>query len=214
MLYYIILGDKAHILYLYIIFYIKYDRYGIKNNCVEESYLYLQPPSSSIIIIIIIIIIMYSILLRFIAFVSTICTGYILYTFTYLFFHAKPFFYMVYGVIFSFIFMMVPFIPIKMIVGSKLNYPNADDFGHIQVAVAINFYAFYCAFQAHHNVNITFKNIHLREKIMGLIAELWALVLERKKYWLIPIFIMIGVFGAVVILSQGTVVAPFIYTIF
>jgi len=36
----------------------------------------------------------------------------------------------------------------------------------------------------------------------------------RKKYWLLPIFIVLVLFGVLIVLSQGTVVAPFIYTIF
>ena len=36
----------------------------------------------------------------------------------------------------------------------------------------------------------------------------------RKKFWLLPIFVMMAVFGGLVVLSQGTAVAPFIYTIF
>jgi len=36
----------------------------------------------------------------------------------------------------------------------------------------------------------------------------------RKKYWLLPIFIVLVLFGVLIALSQGTVVAPFIYTIF
>tara|TARA_B100000242_G_C42993348_1_gene461247 strand:+ start:524 stop:676 length:153 start_codon:yes stop_codon:yes gene_type:complete len=37
---------------------------------------------------------------------------------------------------------------------------------------------------------------------------------ERKKYWLIPIIIILALFGALIVLSQGSAVAPFIYTIF
>ena len=37
---------------------------------------------------------------------------------------------------------------------------------------------------------------------------------ERKKFWLLPIFVMMAVFGGLVVLSQGSAVAPFIYTIF
>jgi len=37
---------------------------------------------------------------------------------------------------------------------------------------------------------------------------------ERKKYWLIPILIVLALFGALIVLSQGSAVAPFIYTIF
>jgi hypothetical protein len=36
----------------------------------------------------------------------------------------------------------------------------------------------------------------------------------RKKYWLLPILIVLVLFGVLIVLSQGTVVAPFIYTIF
>ena len=36
----------------------------------------------------------------------------------------------------------------------------------------------------------------------------------RKKYWLLPIFIVLFLFGVLIVLSQGTAVAPFIYTIF
>lgn len=37
---------------------------------------------------------------------------------------------------------------------------------------------------------------------------------ERKKFWLLPIIVMMAVFGGLVVLSQGSAVAPFIYTIF
>lgn len=49
---------------------------------------------------------------------------------------------------------------------------------------------------------------------MSLIRELWAFMRVRKKYWLIPIIIMLVVFGGLVVLTQGSAVAPFIYTIF
>ncbi|MDK1491936.1 DUF5989 family protein [Sinorhizobium sp. 7-81] len=49
---------------------------------------------------------------------------------------------------------------------------------------------------------------------MELISELWAYMGARKKFWLLPIFIIFGVFGALVVLTQGTAVAPFIYTLF
>ena len=44
--------------------------------------------------------------------------------------------------------------------------------------------------------------------------EFWDFVKVRKKYWLLPIFIVLVLFGTLMVLSQGTVVAPFIYTIF
>ncbi|MBT3305290.1 MAG: hypothetical protein HN377_02285 [Alphaproteobacteria bacterium] len=49
---------------------------------------------------------------------------------------------------------------------------------------------------------------------MDFIRELWAFMRVRKKFWLLPVFIMMAVFGGLVILSQGSAVAPFIYTIF
>jgi hypothetical protein len=52
-----------------------------------------------------------------------------------------------------------------------------------------------------------------REKF-GIIAELWAFMRVRKKWWLGPIVLMLGLLGLLVVLTQGTAVAPFIYTLF
>ncbi len=49
---------------------------------------------------------------------------------------------------------------------------------------------------------------------MGLLIELWAFMRARKKYWLLPIVIMLFIFGGLLVLVQGSPVAPFIYTIF
>ena len=49
---------------------------------------------------------------------------------------------------------------------------------------------------------------------MAFISDLWLFLRTRKKYWLMPIIIMMVVFGGLVVLSQGSAVAPFIYTIF
>ena len=49
---------------------------------------------------------------------------------------------------------------------------------------------------------------------MDFIKEFWEFLKVRKKYWLLPIFFVLVIFGALIILSQGSVVAPFIYTIF
>ena len=49
---------------------------------------------------------------------------------------------------------------------------------------------------------------------MSFFAELWAFMRDRKKYWLIPIFIVMFVFGGLLVLVEGSAVAPFIYTIF
>ena len=49
---------------------------------------------------------------------------------------------------------------------------------------------------------------------MGFLFELWAFMIERKKFWLMPIIIMMVIFGGLIVLSQGSAIAPFIYTIF
>jgi len=45
-------------------------------------------------------------------------------------------------------------------------------------------------------------------------SEFWDFLKVRKKYWLLPILIVLVLFGTLIVLSQGTAVAPFIYTIF
>ncbi len=49
---------------------------------------------------------------------------------------------------------------------------------------------------------------------MAFLKEFWAFLRVRKKFWLLPIIVMMVVFGGLVVLSQGSAVAPFIYTIF
>lgn len=49
---------------------------------------------------------------------------------------------------------------------------------------------------------------------MSFLAELWQFMRVRKKYWLLPIFMVMALFGGLVILTQGSAVAPFIYTVF
>jgi hypothetical protein len=49
---------------------------------------------------------------------------------------------------------------------------------------------------------------------MGMLRELWAFMRARKKYWLWPIFLMMVLLGALIVLAQGSAVAPFIYTLF
>jgi len=49
---------------------------------------------------------------------------------------------------------------------------------------------------------------------MSTILELWAFLRTRKKYWLMPVIIMMVVFGGLLVLAQGSAIAPFIYTIF
>ena len=49
---------------------------------------------------------------------------------------------------------------------------------------------------------------------MNLIKELWRFLRVRKKFWLLPIIIVLFLFGGLIVLTQGTAIAPFIYTIF
>jgi hypothetical protein len=49
---------------------------------------------------------------------------------------------------------------------------------------------------------------------MSFIKELWNFIRARKKYWLIPIFLTMGLFGGLIVITQGSAVAPFIYTLF
>ena len=49
---------------------------------------------------------------------------------------------------------------------------------------------------------------------MSFIKELFNFMRVRKKFWLIPIILMMALFGGLIVLSQGSAVAPFIYTLF
>ena len=61
------------------------------------------------------------------------------------------------------------------------------------------------------------KKYWVNEKTILMISflkEFWEFLMERKKYWLFPIIIVLTLFGVLIVLSQGSAVAPFIYTIF
>ncbi|MAH83972.1 MAG: hypothetical protein CMF65_05265 [Magnetovibrio sp.] len=49
---------------------------------------------------------------------------------------------------------------------------------------------------------------------MSFLIELWFFLKVRKKFWLLPIFVMLLIFGGLIALTKGSAVAPFIYTIF
>ena len=49
---------------------------------------------------------------------------------------------------------------------------------------------------------------------MLFIKEFWAFMRVRKKFWLLPIMIMMLLFGGLIVLTQGSAVVPYIYTIF
>jgi hypothetical protein len=50
--------------------------------------------------------------------------------------------------------------------------------------------------------------------MLDLIKDLWGFMKERKKFWLAPIIIVLLLLGGLIVLAQGSVIAPFIYTIF
>ena len=50
--------------------------------------------------------------------------------------------------------------------------------------------------------------------MISFFKEFFLFLKERKKYWLLPIIIVLALFGTLIVLSQGSAVAPFIYTIF
>ena len=50
--------------------------------------------------------------------------------------------------------------------------------------------------------------------VMDFIKEFWEFLKIRKKYWLLPILLVLVIFGGLIVLTQGSAVAPFIYTIF
>ncbi len=64
------------------------------------------------------------------------------------------------------------------------------------------------------NWECAWRQPNYRWRLMSFLIELWAFMRYRKKYWLLPILIMMGLFGGLIVLTQGTAVAPFIYTIF
>ena len=49
---------------------------------------------------------------------------------------------------------------------------------------------------------------------MGFLKELFQFLKARKKFWLLPIIIVMVLFGGLLILAQGSAIAPFIYTLF
>lgn len=49
---------------------------------------------------------------------------------------------------------------------------------------------------------------------MDFLKELFLFIITRKKYWMAPILVILLILGGLIVISQGSVVAPFIYTIF
>lgn len=50
--------------------------------------------------------------------------------------------------------------------------------------------------------------------MFDLLRDLWAFMRERKKFWLAPMIIVMVLLGGLIVLAQGSAVAPFIYTLF
>ena len=50
--------------------------------------------------------------------------------------------------------------------------------------------------------------------MIDFLKEFWEFLKERKKFWLLPIVIILAIFGILIVLTQGTAIAPFIYTVF
>lgn len=50
--------------------------------------------------------------------------------------------------------------------------------------------------------------------MISFLKELWEFAKERKKFWLLPLIIILLLLGLLLILAQGSVIAPFIYTLF
>ena len=50
--------------------------------------------------------------------------------------------------------------------------------------------------------------------MFSFLAELWDFMRERKKFWLLPILVVLVLFGGLIVLTKGSAVAPFIYTLF
>ncbi len=49
---------------------------------------------------------------------------------------------------------------------------------------------------------------------MDFLSEVWSYFRQRKKFWLAPIFVAMVLFGGLIVLTKGSAVAPFIYTLF
>ena len=50
--------------------------------------------------------------------------------------------------------------------------------------------------------------------MLDLLADLWAFMRERKKFWLLPIILVLLLLGMLIVFAEGSAVAPFIYTLF
>jgi hypothetical protein len=49
---------------------------------------------------------------------------------------------------------------------------------------------------------------------MSFIKDLWSFLRQRRKFWLLPVIVMMALLGVLIVLAEGSAVAPFIYTLF
>ena len=57
-------------------------------------------------------------------------------------------------------------------------------------------------------------NIRIKGDEMDFLKDLWGFLKTRKKFWMLPIILTLLLFGALIVLTSGSAVAPFIYTLF
>jgi len=50
--------------------------------------------------------------------------------------------------------------------------------------------------------------------MMSFVREMWSFLRQRKKFWLLPLLLVMALLGVLIVLAQGSAVAPFIYTLF
>jgi len=50
--------------------------------------------------------------------------------------------------------------------------------------------------------------------MLSFLREFWSFLRARKKYWLVPIFVMMVIFGGLIVLTKGSAIAPSLYTLF
>ena len=64
------------------------------------------------------------------------------------------------------------------------------------------------------NQKISTNLFDKRRKIMDFLKDIFGFFMQRKKYWLLPIVLILLLFGVLIVLTSGSAVAPFIYTLF
>jgi competence protein ComGC len=50
--------------------------------------------------------------------------------------------------------------------------------------------------------------------MLSFIIEMWSFLRQRKKFWLLPVLLVMALLGVLIVMAQGSVIAPFIYTLF